>query len=68
MKSGKAAPLSVTAPNLPWATELVEVPPIADEIKGMELVFSCKGMGTILVVNGTLSPWVRASLLEFNSP
>ena len=67
-KSGKAAPLSVTAPNLPWATELVEVPPIADEIKGMELVFSCKGTGTILVVNGTLSPWVGASLLEFNSP
>jgi hypothetical protein len=64
----KPAALAVTALNLPWKTELVEVPPIADEIKGMELQFSCKGFGPFAVFTGTLSPWVGPALLEFNSP
>jgi hypothetical protein len=47
---------------------LVEVPPIADEIAGMELVFSCKGTGVLVTLSGTLFPRVNPGSLEFNSP
>src|SRR3984893_12872249 len=66
--SGTQGALSVKALKLPWATKLVEVPPIADEITGMELKFSCKKTGTLFIVSGTLSPWVNLGYLEFNSP
>jgi hypothetical protein len=65
--SGVQGALKVTAPNLPWATKLVEVPPIADEISGMELVFSCKKTGVLFTVTGTLFPWVNPGFLEFTS-
>jgi hypothetical protein len=60
--------LKVTALKLPWATKLVEVPPIADEIAGIELVFSCKGTGVLVTLSGTLFPRVNPGFLEFNSP
>jgi hypothetical protein len=41
--AGTQGALKVTALKLPWATKLVEVPPIADEIAGIELVFSLGG-------------------------
>jgi hypothetical protein len=66
--AGTQGALKVTALKLPWATELIEVPPIADEIAGMELVFSCKGTGVLVTVAGTLFPWVNPGFLEFNSP
>jgi hypothetical protein len=66
--AGTQGALKVTALKLPWATKLVEVPPIADEIAGMELVFSCKGTGVLVTLSGTLFPWVNPGFLEFNSP
>jgi len=68
LKGKKPAALTVKALNLPWKTELIEVPPIANEIKGMELEFGCKGGGPFAVFTGNLLPWVGAGLLEFNSP
>jgi len=66
--SGVQGALKVTALKLPWATKLVEVPPIADEISGIELVFSCKGSGVLVTVSGTLSPWVNpGGFLEFTT-
>ena len=62
------APLVVTALNLPWPTKLVEVPPIADEISGIEIRFACKGTTISQTYSGTLSPWVQLGDLEFNSP
>jgi hypothetical protein len=67
-KSGVQGALTVKALKLPWATKLVEVPPIADEISGIELVFSCKKTGVLYTASGTLSPWVNSGFLEFNSP
>ena len=56
-KSGTTqAPLVVTAGNLPWPTKLVEVPPIADEISGMEITFACKGTTISQTYTGTLFP------------
>jgi hypothetical protein len=66
--AGTQGALKVTALKLPWATKLVEVPPIADEIAGMELVFSCKGTGVLVTLSGTLFPRVNPGSLEFNSP
>jgi hypothetical protein len=66
--AGTQGKLKVTALKLPWATKLVEVPPIADEIAGIELVFSCKGTGVLVTLSGTLFPRVNPGFLEFNSP
>jgi len=65
---GNRPAVTATALNTPWKTELVEVPPIADEIKGMELEVSCKGSGRLFLFSGNLRPWVGAGLLEFSSP
>jgi hypothetical protein len=62
--AGVQAKLKVKALGLPWKTELVEVPPIADEIKGIKLEFACKKT-TLAVLSGTLSPWVNVNQLEF---
>lgn len=67
-KTGTLEPLVVKALNLPWSTKLVEVPPIADEITGMELKFSCKGSTISQTYSGTLRPWVLLGALEFDSP
>jgi hypothetical protein len=66
--AGTQGALKVTALKLPWATKLVEVPPIADEIAGIELRFSCKGTGVLVTLSGTLFPRVNPGFLEFNSP
>jgi hypothetical protein len=66
--AGTQGALKVTSLGLPWATKLVEVPPIADEIAGMKLVFSCKGTGVLVTLSGTLFPRVNPGFLEFNSP
>jgi hypothetical protein len=66
--AGTQGALKVTALKLPWATKLIEVPPIADEIAGIDLVFSCKGTGVLVTLSGTLFPWVNPGFLEFNSP
>lgn len=66
--SGVPKPLVVTALKLPWASKLVEVPPIADEFTGVELKFACKGSTAFKTFAGTLSPWVGLGFLEFNSP
>lgn len=65
--AGVQGALKVNSLGLPWATKLVEVPPIADEIVGVTLEFKCKGTGTLFVLSGTLSPWVGSSTLEFTS-
>ncbi len=65
--AGVQGALKVKALGLPWATKLVEVPPIADEIAGIKLEFNCKGTGTLLVLSGTLFPWVNVNALEFTS-
>ncbi|HUA12403.1 MAG TPA: hypothetical protein VMA83_10390 [Solirubrobacteraceae bacterium] len=67
-KTGTLEPLVIKALNLPWPTKLVEVPPIADEISGMELKFSCKGSTVSQTYSGTLRPWVLLGALEFDSP
>ena len=64
--AGVVAKLKVKSLGLPWKTELVEVPPIADEIQGVTLEFSCKKMGSV-VLSGTLLPWVNVNQLEFTS-
>jgi hypothetical protein len=66
--AGIQGKLKVKALKLPWATKLVEVPPIADEISGMEIEFACSKTGLLTTVSGTLSPWVNPGFLEFNSP
>lgn len=66
--SGVPRALVVKAVNLPWASKLVGVSPIADELTGVELKFQCKGSSVFKIYAGTLSPWVGAGLLEFNSP
>ena len=66
--AGVQGALQVTALKLPWATKLVEIPPIADEISGIELVFSCKKTGVLITVSGTLFPWVNpGGFLEFTT-
>jgi hypothetical protein len=67
-KNGVVRPLVVTALNLPWASKLVGVSPIADEFTGVELKFQCKGSSVFQTYSGTLSPWVGLGQLEFNSP
>ena len=64
--AGVQAKFKVKALGLPWKTELVEVPPIADEIQGVKLEFSCKKVGSV-VLSGTLMPWVNVNQLEFTS-
>ena len=66
LASGKQGPLKVNALKLPWASRLVEVPPIADEISGIELEFTCK-KAPFITVSGTLFPWVKEGLLEFTT-
>jgi hypothetical protein len=66
--SGVPRALVVKALNLPWPSELIEVPPIADSFTGVELKFSCKGSSTFKIYSGTLSPWVGLGFLEFDSP
>jgi hypothetical protein len=66
LSSGKQGPLKVTALKLSWASKLIEVPPIADEISGIELEFSCKKV-PLFTVSGTLSPWVNIGFLEFTT-
>jgi hypothetical protein len=66
LSSGKQGPLKVTALKLPWASQLVEVPPIADEISGIELQFSCKKV-PFITLSGTLFPLVKIGFLEFTS-
>jgi hypothetical protein len=65
--AGKQGALKVNSLGLPWATRLVEVPPIADEIVGIKLEFTCKKSGTLFVLSGTLSPWVNVNALEFTT-
>jgi hypothetical protein len=64
--AGVQPKFKVKALGLPWKTELVEVPPIADEIQGVKLEFSCKKVGSV-VLSGTLSPWVNVNQLEFTA-
>jgi hypothetical protein len=66
--AGVQGKLKMTAGKLPWASKLVEVPPIADEIAGMEFIATCSKTGTLFVASGTLFPWVNPGFLEFNSP
>jgi hypothetical protein len=66
LSSGKQGALKVTALKLPWASRLLEVPPIADEISGIELEFSCKKV-PFITVSGTLFPWVNPGFLEFTT-
>jgi hypothetical protein len=65
--AGVQGKLKVKALKLPWATKLVEVPPIADEISGIELEFVCSKTGLLTVLSGTLSPWVNTGSLEFTT-
>ncbi len=65
--AGVQGALKVNSLGLPWATKLVEVPPIADEIAGVTLEFTCKKTGPLFTLTGTLSPWVNANSLEFTS-
>ena len=65
--AGVQGALKVKALKLPWASKLVEVPPIADEFTGVELELFCKGTGTFAVISGTLAPWVNPGFLEFTS-
>ena len=64
--AGVQGKLKVKALGLPWKTELVEVPPIADQIQGVKLEFACKKF-TPVVISGTLLPWVNVNQLEFTS-
>jgi len=66
--TGVVKPLVVKALGLPWASKLVGVAPIADEITGVELQIQCKGSSLFKIYSGTLSPWVGLEQLEFNSP
>ncbi len=66
--TGVVRPLVVKALGLPWASKLVGVSPIADEITGVELKVQCKGSSLFKIYSGTLSPWVGLEQLEFNSP
>jgi hypothetical protein len=66
LSSGKQGALKVNALKLPWASRLVEIPPIADEISGIELEFSCKKV-PFITVSGTLFPWVNPGFLEFTT-
>lgn len=63
--AGVAGALKVNSLKLPWASRLVEVPPIADEISGIGLEFTCKKTGPLFTLTGTLSPWVNPGQLEF---
>lgn len=63
--AGVQGALKVNALKLPWVTKLIEVPPIADEISGMELEFACKKSGPLFTLSGTLFPWVNPGSLEF---
>jgi len=65
--AGVQGALKVNSLGLPWATKLVEVPPIADEISGMTLEFTCKKTGPLFTLSGTLSPLVKPGFLEFTS-
>ena len=66
--AGVPAAFKATTLKLPWASKLVEVPPIADEMSGIEVVFSCKGFGVFAKGSGTLSPWVNpGGYLEFTA-
>lgn len=64
--AGVQGKLKVKALGLSWKTQLVEVPPIADEIAGIKLEFSCKKT-TLAILSGTLSPWVNVNQLEFTA-
>ena len=50
--AGVQGALKIKALKLPWASKLVEVPPIADEFTGVELELSCKGTGVFAVISG----------------
>jgi hypothetical protein len=63
--AGVQGALKVNALKLPWVTKLIEVPPIADEISGVELEFVCKKSGLLFTLSGTLFPWVIPGSLEF---
>ncbi len=65
--AGVQGALKVNSLGLPWATKLVEVPPIADEIAGVTLEFTCKKTGPLFTLTGTLSPWVNTNQLEFTT-
>ena len=65
--AGIAGALKVNALGLPWPSRLVEVPPIADEISGITLEFTCKKTGPLFTLTGTLFPWVNLNQLEFTS-
>jgi len=65
--AGVQGALKVNSLGLPWATKLVEVPPIADEIAGIKLEFTCKKTGPLFILSGTLFPWVNVNALEFTS-
>ncbi len=65
--AGVQGALKVNSLGLPWATKLVEVPPIADEIAGIKLEFTCKKTGPLFTLSGTLSPWVNTNALEFTA-
>lgn len=48
--------------SLPWSSELVDVPPIVDEITGIAIEVICKGTGgSSVTYSGTLSPEVLAT-------
>ena len=57
--AGVQGKLKMTAGKLPWASRLVEVPPIADEIAGMEFVATCSKTGTLFSLDHRQS--VRSS-------
>lgn len=63
--AGVQGALKVNALKLPWTTKLIEVPPIADEISGITLEFTCKKTGPLFTLSGTLFPWVNPNTLEF---
>jgi hypothetical protein len=66
LASGKQGTLKVNSLKLPWASRLVEIPPIADEISGIEIEFTCKKV-PFLTMSGTLFPWVNLGFLEFTA-
>ncbi len=65
--AGVQGALKVNSLGLSWATKLVEIPPIADEIAGIKLEFVCKKTGPLFTLSGTLFPWVNVNSLEFTS-
>ena len=56
-----------TASNLPWRTHLIDGSPITDELEGIELLGSCTAPGEVVRLEGTLTPAVVGSALDFST-